>query len=86
MTLPEVEIHETSVDMGTLDYIFVKKQSESSSVSQEAYKLCKEDLKNRVENEVELKDIAKENARDALKGLLEPWAKSLNNGYELEIN
>ncbi len=86
VTLPEVEIHETSVDMGTLDYIFVKKQSESSSVSQEAYKLCKEDLKNRVENEVELKDIAKENARDALKGLLEPWAKSLNNGYELEIN
>ena len=51
--LPPVEIQNTSVDMGTLDYIHEKDSSEKDSISQEAYKLCKEDLRKRAENETE---------------------------------
>ncbi len=85
ITLPDVEIHDTSVDIGSLKYIFVTKKKEEDSISQEAYKLCKSDLKNRAEKEDELKNIAKQNAISALKGILDPWLDSLNEEYELEF-
>lgn len=85
ITLPEVEIHTIRVNMGTMDYIYVKKQKEKDSISQEAYKLCKSDLKERLEKEENLYLNAKENAISAVEGLLKPWIDSLGGTYKVVI-
>lgn len=83
ITLPEVEIQRIDVDMGTLDYIFVKSVYETATVSEEAYKLSLADLEQRVNEEQLLFDTARENAITSLKGLLQPWVDS--GEYQIEF-
>ena len=78
VTLPNVEIHETNVDMGTLDYIHEKNVPEKDSISQEAYKLCKNDLRERAQNETELLSNAEENATRPVPEWLEKDNKTLS--------
>lgn len=85
ITLPKVEIHEVSVDMGTLDYIYEKNTSEKDSISQEAYKLCKKDLRERASNETQLVDNAKSNAESAIEALLKPWAEAIDKDFKIEF-
>ncbi len=83
--LPEVEIHNTIVDMGTLDYIFAKNVPEKESISQEAYKLCKNDLKERAEKETELLSNATENAKSTIEALIKPWIESIDKEFQIEF-
>lgn len=85
ITLPNVEIHETNVDMGTLDYIHEKNTSEKDSISQEAYKLCKNDLRERAKNETELLINANENAKSAIEALIKPWIESVDREFQIEF-
>lgn len=85
ITIPEIEIFDTKVDMGTLEYIFIKDKYETETVSQEAYKLCKEDLKSRVDKENTLYDTARENAKSSAEALFKPWIDTIDSGYTLEI-
>ena len=81
ITLPEVEKHDILVNMGTMEYIYVKNTKEQDKISQEAYLLCKEDLKNRVSQEVNIEKNARENAISAVEALFEPW----NDTYQIEV-
>lgn len=81
ITLPEVEKHDILVNMGTMEYIYVKNAKEQDKISQEAYLLCKEDLKNRVSKEVDIEKNARENAISAVEALFEPW----NDTYQIEV-
>lgn len=85
ITLPNVEIHEINVDMGTLDYIYEKNTSEKDSISQEAYKLCKNDLRERAKNETELLVNANENAKSAIEALIKPWIESIDKEFQIEF-
>lgn len=84
--LPDAEIQETRVDMGTLDYIYVKKTNENDSVSQEAYQLCKKDLEEKAAKEEKILKNAKENAQSAIEALLKPWIESVDGVFTVEIN
>lgn len=81
ITLPEVEKHDILVNMGTMEYIYVKNTKEQDKISQEAYLLCKEDLKNRINQEVNIEKNARENAISAVEALFEPW----NDTYQIEV-
>ena len=85
ITIPNVEIHSTKVDMGTMEYIFTKNIYETEDISQEAYKLCKEDLKSRIEKENILYDTAKENAISSVEALFKPWIDTIDSSYTVEI-
>ena len=85
ITLPNVEIHEINVDMGTLDYIYEKNTSEKDSISQEAYKLCKNDLRERAKNETELLVNANENAKSAIEALIKPRIESVDKEFQIEF-
>lgn len=52
-----------NVDISSLDYIFENKKSETATVSEEAYKKCKEDVKIKVNKEDVIYDYAAENAK-----------------------
>lgn len=85
ITLPQVEIHDVRVNMGTMEYIYIKKTKEEESISQEAYKLCKQDLKDRLGNEENLYNNARENAMSAVEALFKPWIETVDDDYKVEI-
>lgn len=85
ITIPEIEIHNISVNMGTMDYIFTKDKYETETISQEAYKLCKADLKKRIEDEELLKNTAKENAISSVEALFKPWIETVDKEYKVII-
>lgn len=85
LKIPEIHIQEWTVNMGTLEYIFTKSKYETEDVSQEAYKLCKEDLKKRVESDNVLFDMAKENAVSTVEALFKPWIDTIDDSYTIVI-
>lgn len=85
ITLPPVEIHDIRIDMGTMEYIFTKNKYETETISQEAYKLCKKDLENRVSQEKILMETAKDNAVSSVEALFKPWIETIDDSYTVEI-
>lgn len=84
--IPDVEIHNINVDMGTMEYIFTKNKYETETISQEAYKICKQDLQSRVKEERDLYGMAKENAIASVRALFLPWIEQMDKGYTVEVN
>lgn len=84
-TIPEVEIHSIRVDMGKMDYIFIKDKFETETVSQEAYKLCKADLKKRIDKEDLIYNTAKENAISSVEALFKPLIETVDKEYKIVI-
>lgn len=83
--LPEVRIQGCRVDVGTLDFIFMKKEYNIASVSADAYKLCQADLEKKAAAEPKLLELARENAIQAVEALIEPWVQQVDAGYTLEV-
>ena len=86
VTLPEIEIHDLTVNMGTMDCIFTDDKYNTEKVSQEAYFASKQDLKNRIEKDTELPKMAKENAIASVKALFSPWIEQLDEAFTVEVN
>lgn len=85
ITLPESEIQNTTVDFGSMDYIFENKKYETETVSQEAYELCKTDLARRAAKENDLMTLAKENAVTEVEALVDPWVQQIDGEYKVNI-
>lgn len=85
ITIPEIEILDTKVDVGTMDYIFINKKYDTETVSQEAYKLCEEDLEKSVKDEEMLKESARKNVISTVEALFKPFIEAADEGYQLVI-
>lgn len=85
ITVPEIEIHSTKVNMGTMKYIFIEGKYDENTIAQETYKLCKEDLKQRIEKEEALFTTAKENAVSSVEALFKPWIESVDGNYSVMV-
>lgn len=83
--LPACVILETTVDFGSMEYIFIDKKSESETVSQEAYHACKADLEMRAAKDGRLITMAEKNAASAVEALVSPWMKQAYSDYEVVI-
>lgn len=86
ITIPEVRINDINVDISSLDYIFENKKAETATVSEEAYKKCKEDVKIKANKEEAIYNYAAENAKNEVKALVEPFIQQLDEEYSLEIH
>ena len=85
VTLPDVKIYDTTVNAGTLEYIFTDQKYNTEDVAQEAYKLCCEDLKEKTERETALYTAAKENAKTAVEALIIPWVEQTDSDYIVDV-
>ena len=83
--IPEPKVLSTNVNVDTLDYIFMKDKYNKTGLTDEALKLCKQDLKNELDNTPEVFHIARENAETAVKQLLDPWLKNVDPEYTIII-
>ena len=83
--IPEVEIQKIDVDAGTMDFLFVNKKAETSSVSSVAYELCKKDVENENDKGAAIYQLAEENAKNAIRALIEPFLISFDPEYTIEF-
>lgn len=85
VTVPEAEIQNVYVDMGTMEYIFEKDKYETETVSQEAYHACCGDLENKAKEEASLLNIARDNAVEVVNALIAPWVEQTDEEYHVEV-
>lgn len=85
ITLPEVTITDIAVDSTTLDYIFVDKSAETSSVSGEALQLCKADVEQETADQDGILKLARQNAQNVVEALTRPLVAQSNPDYTLTV-
>ena len=85
ITVPEAKILDCSVNEGSLKYIFEKDEYNTATISADAYKVSKEDLKKKANEETRITELAKENAISAISGLIEPWVDQVDDEYTVII-
>jgi len=83
ITLPEVYITETIVDIASLDFIFMNEQANTSTISQKAYKECEADVQNESKKQDAIFQLAKQNAENILTALVKPMIEQLDSEYKL---
>ena len=86
--LPNAQISAdgVNVDITSLDYIFINKRANSSTVSQQAYKACIQDATQESRRNGAILTLADENAQNIIEALIQPFVQQLDAGYQLEIN
>ena len=85
ITIPEVKITDVSVDIASLDYIFMDDDANTETVSQEAYKACIEDVTNESSSETAIYELAEKNANNIVEALINPFIEQLDSEYQVEI-
>lgn len=84
--LPEIEIQEVNVDIASLDYIFINNTANTATVSEEAYKKCKEDAIEESKTKNAIYDIAEQNLQNIIEALISPFVEQLDSEYQLQID
>ena len=84
--LPEIEIQEVNVDIASLDYIFINNAANTATVSEEAYKKCKEDAIEESKTKNAIYDLAEQNLQNIIEALISPFVEQLDSEYQLQID
>lgn len=85
VVLPEVHITNISVDISSLEFMFFDKKANVSGVSEQAYKLCEEDVKEESAQQSAILELASQNAANILTALMSPIVEQLDGEYTLTI-
>lgn len=85
VTLPKIELTDVTVDISSLDYIFMNEKAKNDEAYAGAYKKCVEDAKEKVKSQNQVADLAKENAVNFIKAVTEPFVEQLGDDYKLVI-
>lgn len=88
IALPEIHLEEPTVDIKTLDYMFMDKSFETGTVTQEAYKACIADVKEKSQSEDTIYEMAAQSAKNSIQALVQPFLDATQDGktYELKIS
>ncbi|MGN0437099.1 MAG: DUF4230 domain-containing protein [Lachnospiraceae bacterium] len=85
ISLPEVTLEKPSVDVASLDYIFVNKKAETETISADAFKLCIEDARKECESQEAIFKLARQNAENMLTALIKPFVDETGEVYDIEF-
>lgn len=83
--IPEIKITSADVDITSLDFIFENNKANDATVSEEAYRKCKEDVKQESSKDEAIYRLAEQNAENIIKALINPFVSQLDSEYTLEI-
>lgn len=85
ISVPDIKTTDINVDITTLDFIFENKKAETETVTQEAYKAAIKDVKKEITDKDAIYTLARENAKNVVKALIQPFTGQIDPEYELEI-
>ena len=83
--LPKITMQEPSVDIESIDYIFVDKHVEKQGLIADAYQICIDDVKEESKKEDAIYQYAKSNAESLITGLVSPFIAQLGDDYVIEF-
>jgi len=83
--IPIISITDIIVDISSLDFIFYNEKANTSTVTEQAYKACENDVKQESEQTTEIYNLAKQNAINVLTALLKPIIEQMDSEYKLVI-
>ncbi len=85
VNLPKVKINKINVDITSLDYIFINKKANTSTVSEQAYKKCIDDVTNECNQENAIFELAKKTAQKSVEALIKPFVEQLDGEFKLIV-
>lgn len=83
--LPKIIITDITVDIESMDYIFINDDANTETVSEEAYKQCIDDVTRECNSETAIFQLAEQNAKNIVEALIRPFVSSLDSEYQLQI-
>lgn len=84
-TIPEVYFTDISVDIGSLDYIFIDDKLNQSTVSAQALTLCEEDVTRESKEQEAMIELARQNAINMVTALIDPILAQTKPDYTLQV-
>ncbi len=85
VSVPEIRINKINVDISSMEFIFNNEKANTSTVSQEAYKACEEDAKQESEEQQAIYELAKQNACNVLRALIQPIVEQADAEFTLVV-
>ncbi len=86
LTLPDIKITEITVDIESMDYIFLNDEANTETISEEAYEHCIADVTHESNRESTICELAEQNAQNIVEALIRPFVSSLDSEYKLKID
>jgi hypothetical protein len=83
--IPEIVINDVTVDIASLDYMFMDDKKNNSTVSAQAYRACIDDVTNESKQESAIFELAELNAENIMKALLNPFVEEMDGEYEIAV-
>jgi len=83
--IPKVYITEIKVDIASLDFIFYNNKVNQSSITQEAFTACENDVREESEQQPAILELAQKNAKNVVTALTRPIIEQLDSEYTLVI-
>ncbi|MBP3368490.1 MAG: DUF4230 domain-containing protein [Clostridia bacterium] len=83
--LPEIYITDVSVAFESMDFMWVNDKANTSTVSEQAYKMCIADVENESKKMTALLDLARQNAIKTIEALTKPITEQAGSEYTLVI-
>ena len=85
MSVPEIRNNKINVDISSMEFIFNNDKANTSTVSQQAYKACEEDAKQESEKQQAIYELAKQNACNVLRALIQPIVEQADAEFTLTV-
>ena len=86
ITLPVPYITNIDVDVASMDFIFVDKRANKSTVTETALKACEQDVKAESKDQTAILELAQQNAVNVVTALVKPFVEQLDEEYTLTID
>ena len=83
VSVPEIRINKINVDISSMEFIF--NNDKANTVSQQAYKACEEDAKQESEKQQAIYELAKQNACNVLRALIQPIVEQADAEFTLTV-
>ena len=84
--IPGIYITDSTVDIGSLDFIFINDKANASTVSEQAFKACEADVKAESKQQKAIYELARQSAINILTALTKPIVEQLDAEYTLTIS
>lgn len=85
ITVPPVTLTDVNVDISSLDFIFYNEKANTSTVTEEAFKACEDDVEKESQEQEAIYELAEQNAQNVLTVLVKPIIDQSETEYSLVV-
>lgn len=85
VTVPGVKINDIQVDFSSMDFIFYNNKSNKTAVTEQAYKMCNDDVEKEAKKNEAVLVFAQEAAVNFVDALIRPFVAQLDSEFVVEV-